>query len=227
MPSSVLRLPHIQKVSYDPIEDLTYISTFTAYDFIIGVAADSPIENLNDLLEQARKEPGSINYGTPGRFTANQIVMNKLGKEAGVELVHVPFKGDADATTALLGGHIKTICSTNTILNFIQGGKVRALAVAAEERLPAFADVPTLKESGYDLAFNTPLGIAGPKGMPADIVQKIDKAVKAALQDPQMKQSLQSYGMRADYRDHTAFTDWTRKTYAAEKTLVEGLDLDD
>ena len=227
VPVSVFRQPYVQKTQYDPVKDLTYIASFSAYDFILGVAADSPFKTVKDVVEHAKSHPGGVDYGTPGKFTGNQVAMALLGKAAGVQFTHVPFKGDSEATNALLGGHVKTMVSTNGIRNFMESGKVRALAIAAETRPPAFAGVPTFREAGYDVVVPSPLGIAGPKGMPQAVVHKLDAAVKAALEDPDMKRIIENAGVRTDYRDSAAYAEFARKTFAEEKTIVESLGLND
>lgn len=181
VPVSVFRQPYVQKTQYDPVKDLTYVASFTAYDFILGVAADSPFKTVKDVVDYAKNHKDGVDYGTPGKFTGNQVAMALLAKAAGVQFTHVPFKGDSEATNALLGGHVKTMVSTNGIRNFMDSGKVRALAIAAETRPPAFANVPTFREAGYDVVVPSPLGLAGPKGLPQAIVHKLEAAVKAAL----------------------------------------------
>ena len=118
VPVSVFRQPHVQKVQYDPIGGLTYIASFSAYDFIMGVAADSPYKTLQDVVADAKKHPNEVNYGTPGRNTGNHVAGALLARAAGVEMTHVPFKGDSEAINALLAGHIKTAILTNGSLTF-------------------------------------------------------------------------------------------------------------
>ena len=227
VPVSVFRQPYVQKVSYDPIGDLSYIASFTAYDFILAVAADSPFKTVKDLVAAAKTSKGGVSYGTPGKFTGNQVTMALLGKAANVPFVHVPYKGDSEATNALLGGHVQAIVSTNGIRTFMDSGKVRALAIAAEQRPAAFANVPTFKEAGYDVIVPSPLGLAGPKGLPPAIVQKLDAAIKAVLAEPDWQRTIETYGIRSDYRNHGAYTEFARKNFAAEKVIVESLGLND
>ncbi|MGE8320405.1 MAG: tripartite tricarboxylate transporter substrate binding protein [Comamonas sp.] len=226
-PVGIFRQPYVQKTQYDPIRDLSYIASFSAYDFLLVVPADSPYKTVKDVVDDAKASKGGVDYGTPGKFTGNQVTMALLGKAAGVSFTHVPYKGDSEATTALLGGHVKTIVVTNGILSFLESGKVRALAIAAEKRTPAFADVPTFKEAGYDVVVPSPLGLAGPKGLPQAIVEKLDAAVKASLDDPDMQRVIKTYGIRTDYRDHQAYSEFARKNFAAEKTIVQSLGLND
>ena len=227
VPVSVFRQPYVQKVSYDPVGDLSYIASFTAYDFILAVAPGSPFKTVKDVVNAAKADPGGVSYGTPGRFTGNQVAMALLGTVAGVKFNHVPYKGDSEATSALLGGHVQAIVSTNGIRTFMDSGKVRALAIAAEQRSPAFADVPTFREAGHDVVVPSPLGLAGPKGLPAPIVEKLDAAIKAVLAEPDWQRMIETYGIRSDYRDHTAYAAFARQNFAAEKVIVESLGLND
>lgn len=225
-PVGIFRQPYIQKVAYDPVKDLTYIATFMTYDFILTVPAQSPIKTLKDYIEYAKKQPGQMDYGTPGKFTANHVAMALLEKKTGITLTHAPFKGDADAINALAGGHIKSAIFANSILPQLQAGKVRALATAADKRPAAFGDVPTFREAGYDFDVPSPLGIAGPKGMPAEVVQKLDLAIKAAMDDPGFQQVVANYGIRTDYRDHKAYADFAKQAFLQEKEIVQGIGLD-
>ena len=146
-PVGIFRQPYVQKVSYDPLHDQTYIASFTAYDFLLVVAADSPFKTVKDVVAAAKAGKPGVTYGTPGKFTGNQVAMSLLGKAAGVKFTHVPYKGDSEAINALLGGHVDTIVVTNGIRSFLESGKVRALAIAADNRVPAFANVPHLQGS--------------------------------------------------------------------------------
>ncbi len=227
VPVSVFRQPYVQKVSYDPVGDVSYIASFMAYDFILAVAADSPFKTVRDVVEAAKAGKPGVDYGTPGKFTGNQVAMALLGKAAGVKFTHIPYKGDSEATNALLGGHVQTIVSTNGVRSFMESGKVRALAIAAEQRPAAFAGVPTFREAGYDVVVPSPLGLAGPKGLPESVVQKLDAAVKAVLAEPEWQRVMQTYGIRSDYRDHKAYGEFARQNFAAEKAIVESLGLND
>lgn len=226
-PVGIFRQPYLQKTPYDPIRDVTYIASFTTYDFILAVKADAPYKNLNELVDFAKKNPGAIDYGTPGKYSGNQVAMVQLGKAAGTDFVHVPFKGDAENVNALLAGHIKTSVSTNSIKTFIDSGKVRPLAIASEKRSPAFPNLPTFKELGYDVVVPSPLGIAGPKDLPKAIVDKIDAAVKTALQDPEVLRVIDNYGVRTDYRNAATYSDFAKTTFAGEKALVQSMGLND
>lgn len=226
-PVGIFRQPYLQKTRYDPIRDLTYISSIWTYDFMVTVGADSPFKTINELVDYAKKNPGAIEYGTPGRFTGNQVVLAKLGKDKGINFVHVPYKGDSEAIAALLGGHTQVAVVTNSVLPFMQSGKVRVLASAADVRPEAFSQVPTMKEAGYDVVVPSPLGLAGPKDMPQDIVNTLDKAVNAAMADPAFKKVLDNYGVRSLYMDSKTYTNFAETTFKAEKDIIDSLGLND
>lgn len=225
-PVGIFRQPYIQKVAYDPVRDLTYIASFMTYDFILTVPASSPIKTVQEYVAWAKQHPGQMDYGTPGKFTANHVAMALLEKQTGIALNHAPFKGDADAINALAGGHIKSAIFANSILPQIQAGKVRALATAADQRPEAFADVPTFREAGYHFDVPSPLGIAGPQGLPPEVVQKLDAAIKAAMNDPGFQQVVANYGIRKDYRDHKAYAAFAKQAFAQEKEIVQGIGLE-
>ena len=226
-PVGIFRQPYLQQTRYDPIRDLTYIASFLTYDFALTVQANSPYKTVKDIVEAARKDAGAINYSSPGKFTGNQVVMAMLGKSTGVKFTHVPYKGDSDATAALLGGHVKASVVTNSILTHMKAGSVRVLATADSARNPAFTDVPTLKELGYDVLVPSPLGLAGPANLPQAIVEKLDQAVKTALDDPEVKRVVDNYGVRTYYLGHQAYAQFARDTFKAEKDVVSNLGLDD
>lgn len=226
-PVGIFRQPYLQKTRYDPIRDLTYIASFLTYDFAVTVKADSPFKTIKELVEFARKNPGEVDYGTPGRFTGNQVVLAMLGKNEGVTFNHIPYKGDSDATAALLGGHTKAAVVTNSILTHLKSGTVRVLATADKDRNPAFEGVPTLVESGYNVVVPSPLGLAGPAGMPQEIVEKLDVAVKNALEEPEFKRVLDNIGVRTYYMNNKEYADFARKTFAAEENILKNLGLDD
>ncbi|MFE1571540.1 tripartite tricarboxylate transporter substrate binding protein [Comamonas odontotermitis] len=225
-PVGIFRQPHIQKVAYDPIADLTYVAAYMSYDFLLAVAQDSPFKSVKDIVEQSKKQPGSVDYGTPGKFSANHVLMALLEKKAGVQFTHVPYKGDAEAVNALIAGHTKTGVFGNTVLPHMQSGKLRALAIASETRPPAFANVPTFREQGYDVVTPSPLGIAGPKGLPPEIVRKLEAAVKSAMDDPAFQQAAANYGVRLEYRNAQDYSAFAKKAFAEEGAIVQSIGLE-
>lgn len=225
-PVGIFRQPHIQKVNFDPVADVSYIASFMTYDFLLAVPAASPFKSVKDIVDQAKKDPGSVDYGTPGKFSANHVVMALLEQKTGAKFTHVPFKGDADSINSLLAGHTKTAVFANTVQPYLTSGKMRALAIASDKRTEAFADVPTFRELGYDFDVPSPLGIAGPKGLSAEIVHKLEAAVQSAMQEPAFKQVASNYGIRLEYRNAQKYSAFAKKAFVDEKEIVKGIGLD-
>ncbi|NLY33887.1 MAG: tripartite tricarboxylate transporter substrate binding protein [Alcaligenaceae bacterium] len=220
-PVGIFRQPYLQKTRYDPVKDLSYIAAFASYDFALGVDANSPYKTLDDLLKHAKEKPRELTISSPGRYSGNHVAIVELAKEAGVQMTHVPYKSDSEAIGALMGGHLDAVMSTNVIIPFMESGKVRVLGVAAEKRPEAFADIPTLTESGYSVVIPSPLGIAGPKGLPQEIVEKLDLAVKAAMEDPGFLKVIKDYGVRTYYMDNKAYTQFAIENFENEKDVIE------
>ncbi|GAA5232760.1 tripartite tricarboxylate transporter substrate binding protein [Verticiella sediminum] len=225
IPMGVFRQPYLQQggVSYDPLKDVTYISQVAAYGYAIAVLADAKWKTIDELVADAKARPGEINYGTSGLFTSNHLAMAELARATGAEMTHVPFKGDAEALSALMGKHIQVVSSTNTVLPFVQSGQMRVLATAGATRPKDFADAPTLQEAGYPVVMLSPIGIGGPAGLPDDIVAKLDGAIADALRDPAFQEMVARFGLELAYADHATYDAWARQTVADEKTIIERL----
>lgn len=225
IPMGVFRQPYLQPggVAYDPIKDVTYVSQIAEYAYALAVRADSKWQSVDDMLEEARRRPGAINYGSSGLFTSNHLAVVELERAANVEMTHVPFKGDAEALSALLGGHLDMVSSTNTVLPFMKSGQMRVLATVGAERPADFADVPTLKEAGHGVVMASPIGVGAPGGLPAPIVAKLDQAIANALRDPAFQEIAARMGLTLAYADHDAYTAFAHNAVASEKTIIERL----
>lgn len=225
-PAGIFRQPHIQKVNYDPIADVSFVSAFMEYDFILAVPPNSPFKTVKDLVEHNQKDPGSVDYGSAGRYSGNHVTMALLEQKTDTAFTHIPYKGDAEAANALLAEHNQSAVFGNTALPFLTSGKLRALAIAAPQRAAAFAQVPTFKEQGYDIVVPSPLGLAGPRGLAPEVIPKLEEAVQAALKDPGFQQTAANYGIRTHYRDAKAYTVLAQQMLANEKTIISTMGLD-
>lgn len=220
VPLSVFRQPYLQTVAYQPLKDLSYISLVANYSYAIAVRADAKWKTIQDLVNDAKAKPDSIAYGSSALYSTNHLVMAELARETGVQWTHVPYKGDAEALTALMGGHVQVVSSTSTVLPFTQSGKMRVLATGGETRPKDFADAPTLKEAGYPVALGSPLGIGGPAALPAAIVQKLDAAIARVLKDPAFSAQVDKLGIELFYRDHKQYTEYAQQATTQEKSII-------
>ncbi len=223
VPIGIFRMPHITGTSYDPATDLTYISQVAGYDYFVAVKGDSPWKSVDDMVADARKKPDTISYGTPGAYSSQHIAMVQLGDAANTTWTHIPFKGDTDALIGVRGGHVQLMVGASTILPQVQSGDVRALATLGEQRSASLPDVPTLKELGYDVVHTSPFGIAGPKGMPPEVVARLDKAIGETLQDEAFLETLRRSGVSPLYLNHQQYTAAAMKSVDVERGTIQKL----
>jgi tripartite-type tricarboxylate transporter receptor subunit TctC len=153
---------HMGKLNFNPITDTTPIIRYTSYVFGLVVRADAPWKTIQELVKYAKENPQKVTYGTPGVGTNPHLAMEELSIITGIQLVHMPFKGGAEANTALLGGHIDAISDSTSWGPLVDAGKFRLLVTYAPQRMPRYPNVPTLKEAGYNMVYSSPIFIIGP-----------------------------------------------------------------
>lgn len=219
---TLFRVPLITKVSYNPNTDFTYVINLTGYTMAIAVRADAPWKTLDDLLNDARKRPGKISYGSTGVGSSGHVALERLAKATGTEFNFIPFKGGAEETAALLGGHIDFISNAGWGAQ-VDAGKMRLLATYSDKRLKQRPDVPTLKELGYDLVIHSPVGIAGPKGMPEKIVQRLHDALHKAMSDPAYQRLIEQWDQDHLHMNTQTFTEYGTTQMAKEKQFLDQL----
>jgi tripartite-type tricarboxylate transporter receptor subunit TctC len=187
------------KLPYDPQKDLSPVGLVASAPLVLVVAADSPYKTLADVIAAAKAKPEALNYASSGSGTVAHLATELLQKTAGVKFTHVPYKGAAQGSTDLIGGQIQMyMSSVPTLIGFIKSGKMRPIAVTSAQRTADLPAVPTVAESGYKgFEAVTWFGIAGPTGMPKDVVPKLSAAFNKALQDAEVKKKLASQGAEA------------------------------
>lgn len=224
-PLGLLRMPHMQKTSYHPIDDFTFIVGLSGYLFGFTVREDSPFKTFDEYIEAARQKPGSIDYGSTGVGSSPHLLLEEIAINAGVELVHVPFKGNADMQQALLGGHVMAQSDAAGWDQFVDSGRMRLLVTFGEERTKRWPNVPTAKELGYKVVSTSPYGLAGPKGMDPAVVKILHDAFKKALYSERSMEIMAQLNQEANYRDGDEFQKWAEETFAKDKALIEHLGL--
>jgi tripartite-type tricarboxylate transporter receptor subunit TctC len=224
-PITVFRLPVMQKTAFDPMKDFTFISHLSGYTFGVTTAADQPYKTFKDVIEFARANPGKVTYATPGAGTSLHIGMERIAAKAGIKWTQVPFKGGAETNAAVLGKHTVLQADSTGWKPLVDGGKLRLLCVWTEKRTKNWPDVPTLKDLGFDMVFDSPFGMGGPKGMDPAVVKKIDEAFKIALEDKGVIATLEKYDMSPRYMPSAAYDKFARQVYVEEKAALEKLGL--
>ncbi len=220
---SAYRMPHMQKVDWDPIGDFTYIIGLAGYTFGVVVRADSPFKTFNDLLTYARANPGKLSYATPGTGTSLHLAMEEVAAKAGVQFLHIPFKGYADGAIALMGGHVMVQVDSTGWAKQVDSGAQRLLATLGDKRTRWGA--PTVKELGVDTVSNSPFGLVGPKGMPREVVKVLHDAFKKSLDDPEYLKVLAQLDQPAWYMSSEDYARWAVGMLKAERATIERVGL--
>lgn len=196
---ALVRFPVMQRASFDPLTDFTYIVRLSGYTFGITAKADGPFRSWADVVKYARANPEKVTYGTPGVGTSLHIGMEQIAAKEGIKLTHIPFKGAAETSTAVLGGHTTLQVDSTGWKPYVDAGRLRLLAIWTAERSKNWPDSPTLRELGYPFVFDSPFGIAGPKGMDPKVVKILHDAFKKAIEDPATVEALRTYDMVPRY----------------------------
>ncbi|SOY93272.1 conserved exported hypothetical protein [Cupriavidus taiwanensis] len=182
------------RLNHDPIKDFAPVGLITTSPGVMLVPKDSPYRSVRELIEKARARPGQLNYGSGGVGSSQHLAGAVFRKLAGADVAHIPFKGTAPAMTDLMAGRVDFVITTGA-LPFIRSGKVRPLAVAAHQRLPALPDVPTFDEAGVKGFYTDSwYGLVAPANTPRPALEKLNAALNQALRDPELQKQLSEQG---------------------------------
>jgi tripartite-type tricarboxylate transporter receptor subunit TctC len=185
-----------KSLGFDPVEDFSFVSTVSEFPFFVVVGENSRFKSIADLVKEAREKPGTLTVGTAGVGTGQHMCSELFAVSMKSKFVHVPFRGDAGAVTALLSGNVDFIIAPGTaIFGQIEGGKFRALAVSGKQRWASLPNVPTIAESGapgFEVLAWT--GIATTKGVAKPIVDRLNAEVRRAIAVPAVSEKLKSLG---------------------------------
>jgi tripartite-type tricarboxylate transporter receptor subunit TctC len=220
---AAFRQPYMQKVEWDPLRDFTYIIGVSGYTFGVAVKSDSPFRSFDDFVAYAKQNPGKLSYASTGHGTSPHLLMEEVASKTGIQLLHVPFKGSADATQALMGGHVMALSDATGWGKFVDAGTFRLLVTFGEQR--ARWGAPTAKELGYDVVSYSPYGIVGPKGMDPRVVKTLHDAFKKAMDDPEHMKVLQQLDQVYWYKSSDDYAKWAAETFKAERATIERVGL--
>ena len=225
IPITVLRLPHMENVAFDPMKDIRYVMGVSGYVFAFIVRADAPWKSMADLVAAAKANPEKISYGSHGIGGSVHLATEELSGAQGVKLNHIPYKGSADMLASMLGGHLDVAVDSTGAVPHVAAGKARVLAVLTEKRTPVWPDVPTLTELGYGIVSTSPYGIGVPAATPLTVVKALHDAFKKGLEDPIHTQTLAKYNQPVWYLSTEDYTKWARDQYEKERKIVNSLGL--
>ena len=196
-PTAIVVAPHLfAKMDYDPARDFVPVGMLGAGAFVLAVHPSVPVNNVAELVAYAKAHPGTLSYGSGGNGSSGQLCCESFAARAGVELLHVPYKGDAPAMNDLLGGQIKLMFTApNVALPHRGSGKLRILAVTSQERMGSIADVPSVHETLNGFEYLGWVVLFAPAATPAATVEALAAFWAKARQEPSIKSRLETLGM--------------------------------
>ena len=223
-PSPMFVTPLLEKVPYHPIKDLKMILQYASFNIGVFVKADSPFRSFKDLIDYARQNPKKLTYGTPGVNSMPYFIMEQVAKKEKVQFTQIPFKAGSETQPALLGGHI-LFGAGEFNYSLLEAGQLRLLALFREEPAEEYPETPILKEVGYDLPMPMPQTLGGPKGMPDEIVKKLEDAYTRAMKEPAFIKGMKDLRLPIRYRNSKELSDYVVYNYNYFAKLLKEMGL--
>ncbi|MDY0107401.1 MAG: tripartite tricarboxylate transporter substrate binding protein [Giesbergeria sp.] len=219
------------KMLFDPAKDLTPVAPILSYYNVLVVNNNEPYKNVSELVANAKANPGKLAYGSAGVGGSNHLAALLFANRSGIEMNHIPYKGNAPAMTDVIGGQLNMMLDIiSTASGFIKSGKVRAIAVTSPQRNASLPDVPTFAESGIEglKGFDVGgwYGVYGPKDMSPELVAKLNKAVNAALAQPDLKKRYKELGYDEWTGSPQKLAERGAKERAMWATVTKGITVD-
>ena len=189
--------PHLMKTAYDPLRDLAPVAGGVSFPNLLAVHKSLGVKNIAEFVALSRSKPGSVEFGSTGIGSASHLAGELFNQQAGIRMVHVPYKGGAPALQDVLGERLASIfASPPTLIPEVAAGRLVAIATTGQDRSPSLPQIPTIAESGYPgvVALNWYAFVA-PVKTPATILDRWNQEITRVLNDPEVKQSLDKYGL--------------------------------
>lgn len=187
------------KLPYDPVKDFDPIALVATAPYMLVVPSKAPVKNFKEFIAHVKSNPGKLNYGSAGTATTTHLVMVTLTSRAGLDMAHIPFKGNGPATTAVLGGEVQALFgAVPPLLPHVKSGRVRPLAVSSGKRLESAPEVPTVAESGFPgFDMTLWLGFFTPNGTPRPVLKRLESDLVAVATAPDTKEQMSRQGLQA------------------------------
>ena len=213
--------PHLfANQGFDAAKDFTPVVLVCTIPNIMVVPEASPWNSMKDLISDAKQNPGKFTYGSAGIGASQHLAGAQFKTVTGLDIRHVPYKGSGPAALDLMAGHIDMMLDTGS-LNNIKAGKLKALGIAADKRIPELPNVPTMKEVGVPMVANAWYGVMLPAGAPKDITEKLNAAFNKVLKDPEVRKSLQGIGAQVDGGSVADFTKFSQSEIKRYEGIVK------
>jgi tripartite-type tricarboxylate transporter receptor subunit TctC len=210
------------RIGYDPMKDLTHVGYIAGSPILFIVSAKSDVKTLAGFVAKSKTSAKPLTYGTSGLQAAGHMVAQSFAMQADLKFEIVPYKGAAQSIIDVVANHIDFATPTATSASGqLRGGTATGLAVSSEQRLPDYPDVPTFRELGYDLVATNWFGLAGPAGLPADIVRKVNREINVVMAKPESQQRMREDGMLVHGMDADQFRRFIEDEGARWKPVIE------
>ncbi len=222
------RIPHLQPVPYnaqDPLRDFIPIMSYSYYLYGLAVKSDSPWKTFEEFMSYAKVNPGKIRYSTSGVGTGQHLVMEYLAMKENIKWTHVPFATSPQAVAAAMGGHVEAVSQTPEWKEQIDAGNMRLLVCWNDKRMPFYANVPTLKEKGYDFSVQALIVIYAPANTPKEVVTTLGKAFREASETDEVKQVLNRLSYPHDIKETEELVQIIKRDYELNGKLFKELGL--
>ncbi|OUL99967.1 ABC transporter substrate-binding protein [Variovorax sp. JS1663] len=219
--------PAMNKVGYDPVKDFTPVAPLASIPFVLVAHPSFAGKSVADVIAQARAKAGELSYASAGPGTSNHLAGELLASAAGIQLLHVPYKGSAPALNDVVAGHLPLMFDLQaTALPYVRSGKLRALAVTGRTRSSLLPEVPTVIESGlpgYEVS--AWFGVFAPADLPRPVLDRLHAEISAVLQAPEMQKRLQELGAEPEQGSADAFAKFTRAEATKWATVLKNAGL--
>ena len=213
----------MEKLPYDPIKDITAVALVENSPLVLSISNSLPANDLKSLIALAQKEPGKMSFGSSGVGGAHHLSGEMFANQAGLKLVHVPYKGGAPAATDLMAGHLNMMFEMGyAALPAIKSGKIKPIAVTSKDRITVLPDVPTMSEAGLPgfESYNWQ-GIIAPAKLPEPILVKLNQAINAVLKDPEVADAIRQSGSQAVGGSPQAYADFIQSEQGKWKKVIQ------
>ena len=221
---SMVILPHLRKTPYDPLKDFAAVSQFTDGTLLVAVHPSVPVKTVQELAAYAKAHPGKLSWGTAGVGSQGHILAETFKLAAGIDILHVPYRGGGESLTDFLAGVVQIHADPNTMPH-VSAGKANLLAVLDRVRHPDFPNVPMLKEVYPELDFLAWFGMYAPAGTPEPIIEKLATEMNKIARDPELNTYFLKFALRANPGTPTELAELTRKDHARYGDLIKRLNI--
>jgi tripartite-type tricarboxylate transporter receptor subunit TctC len=210
-------------LKYNPQKDFDLLSVAVRNPNVLVASPNFPANSLPELIEHLKKNPGKMTFATAGTGSSDHLTTELFWQKTSTSGVHIPYKGGAPAVADIIGGHADVgFANLGTVANHLKAGKLKALAVTSEKRVPELPNAPTLTESGINgVEVYSWQAVAAPKGLPAEVKEKLEKAVRGAINSPDVKQRFNQMGFEVVGNSSKEFEEFLAKETARWKDVVE------